>query len=759
MVSRIRSKAEKIHQSNRYTENKLGFIDSLNLYTRLLADKISGGIIDTPETPLGDGEFYYTSDRIYTRKGVKKALFLHELPPELPRGFISDLRNLVDADVRSFNTTHEMDEELYISLVLDARHYDLDFSKRSTQGRWSYFARQYEQVQRKAGNKKLEDELKDDKYSEGVRRKVNSFLYMKEAKESDSSFFKTTAIIEFIATSNDILEVGERTLKKYLYTSRVKTKQVFIQTNVYQKAFMPTASARNTLLNQMYPGDVWTDDILASFSLMTHGKVGDPIGIYHGIDIESKLPVTLDLSKGSDANNILLTASSGEGKSNMAKMIYTFLISLDDTYRTIIMDYEGGQYDAIGMLANASIVTMGGGEGRYVNTMAIGDLTGKPELDNMLKTEAIESTERVFHLLCSTEHDSGMSKHETALFSDAINEVYLDFGVKEDKNTWYRSKDVTFFHIYAKLLSYKNNKDKIMEYGLDEINDFVITLKPYFEKGGSKNHWFKDPISVQEIQDNKHLIFSFGMYGQDESMTDEKSIALRQMFVSYLVNLLASKNRAVGLRTVIFVEEMQRYLKQKYSGQILAGMSSGGRKLGMIVYYITNSPAELLTQAEMGFDSEGQSPAATIISNMNIVLLGALPRSDMDDLIDQFGLDNSQSVLYQLSEIREKNLTKEGAPLKYCFYLRYRGQSTVVRTLSHPALDELPLYATTVDADTGEGYEKDGKLKMNVGEEAIKAKIEMAVREEESLQRRNDNEWRNRMSDDNIWMTGEVDGD
>lgn len=752
-----RTKKEKLLAKGKGKYSGFKFIDSLNLYTRLYSEKISGGLTDTPSAPLGETEFYYTSDRIFTRNGVKKIFFVHEMPSEIRRGFVTDIRHAINKAVFSYNQSNNLNDRVDVSLIIHAKYYPMDLSDKRTQGRWEYFTRQYESVQKKAGEKTLQDELKSDKYSVAIRRKVNSFLYIKEAKDvEDSSFYKTTIIFEFIATSNDVLATAEKAFANFIGNSGLITKPIFIQTNEYQKSYMPMANSSPTLLSKMHVGDVWTDDTLSSFSLTTHGIVGDRIGVYHGIDIESKLPITFDFSKGSNANNILLTAGTGEGKSNMAKMIYTFLIPLQDTYRTIVLDYEGGQFDALGKLANASIVSMTGGDGRYVNTMVIGDLTGDSKVDDNLKIEAITSTERIFNLLMDERY--GMTKHQTSLFSDAINEVYLDFGVTDDPLTWKNSQATTFYHIYAKLVNYRNNNDKLYEYGHDEISEFIIGLKPYFEKGSIYTHWFKEPISITEILMNKHLIFNFGMGGQDEAMIDTKSLAIRQMFVSYLTNLIAGQNRAKNLRTVIFVEEMQRYLKQRYSGEILSAMSSGGRKLGMIVYYITNAPTELVQLSGTGVDENVRTHASTLISNMTMQIIGSLYRNDMDNLIDEFNLVSARDVLYELAKVKESN--NGSSDLKYCFYIKYKGQSTVVRTLSHPALDNLPLYATVHDASNFTEYSKDGKLKMNVGEEAIKAKIQMAIDDEFERQEFHDelnhginnfNDTMSKYNEHNIW--------
>lgn len=255
-----RTKRDRTFKTEKIKLGKFKMFDTLNLYTRLMAEYLTGGAIDVPDRTVEDGKFYYSTNRIFTQKGVKKMFFLHDLPDELVRGFVTDIREEVQKVVRTYNATHALNENVNIGLLIDGEHYDLDLSNRRVQGRWKHFTNQYDIVQKKAGAKTLEDELKSDKYSDSVRRKVSSFLYIKEAKEEeDSSFYKTKVILEFVATSNDVLEEAEKAFQAYVFRHRIRPRTVFIQTNEYQKSYTPMGSKMNSLLRRMNEGDVWAD--------------------------------------------------------------------------------------------------------------------------------------------------------------------------------------------------------------------------------------------------------------------------------------------------------------------------------------------------------------------------------------------------------------------------------------------------------------------------------------------------------------------
>lgn len=687
-----RLKASEELEASDIVKRGTKLLGAMDLYMRLLVDKITHGGMDVPPRVLSDGEFYYSTNRIFTRNGVKKMFFVRDLPDEISRGFVTDLREAVAKEVYNYNTTNGTDFNVSVTLLIDGVFYPLDFSNKRTQARWNNFVRQHARVSKEAKNRTLKDELNTDKYGAAVVRKVKSFLYLKEAKdEQNAAFFKTKIIFELVADNDEILEVAERTFRAFTYRYRIQHKEVFIQTNEYQKAYSPAGRPAKSLLRQMNEGDVYADDTITSLTVTTHGKVGDDVGVYHGIDIQSRDVVAFDMYSGTDAKNVLLTAGSGEGKSNYSKMLDTFYM-IDLLFSTVVFDYEGTEYKGLAYIGDAKIIGMGSAEGRYVNTMVIGDLTGDEELDAELKINAIESTERVFNLL--VDENYGMEPEQLAIFSDALGEVYADAGVTEERDSWKNSKGLTYFHIYSKIVEMtvgKHAKKYIEVHTAERLKNFRAILRPYFEEGGSRKHWFSKPIDIPEIMESRHIVFNFAMGATDESSVDGKALALRQMFASHLTLMKAAQNRVQGIKTVTFIEELQRYLKQRYSGDIVANFASAGRKLGLINYFITNAPSSMLISAESGATPLDKN-IGTIMSNITMVIIGALYRSDMAALAEYFSLHDSLGYLNELADVKENN--SEDATLKHCFYVKYRGQAAIVKMMSHPQLEDLPLYKT-----------------------------------------------------------------
>lgn len=680
-------------------------VSALSFYTGLLNQFFSRD--DLPEEPLSTGEFYYTADTIVTRKGIKKPIIITHLPEEINRCFITDIREDIEdwVDQYQVNIGASQDDHVDISvnLVQDMVHYDLRLDSMRSRGRWVGFVRLYEKVEREMEEKTLEDELKTDKHSDAVRRKVKSFLHIKAARDGindgvSAAFYKTTLVLELYAESknlyaaNDALHEAEKALKSYCIQNDVKIKRLFLDAHNYYKNYAPTSSYDdNQLIRKKYTGNVYSDDTLTGLVAPGHGKVGDPLGVYHGVDVTSREIVTFDLSKGTDAKNVLVTASTGQGKSRMMKTLLSFY-AIDPKYQSVIFDYEGTEYAALGKVSDATTVSIGSGQGVYVNTMVIPKESGDPEQDNLRLSTAKEMTSKVFSIIFDVE--DGMSNENQAILSDLMDGVYTEMGVNEEQpEHWYeRSKDITFYTIYAKLKQHmeeRNDKTFWSKHSFEEVRHFHNTVSLYFAKGATYNSWFKRAVDIDEFLKSKDVIFDFGMGGIGESSVDQRQLALRQLFASHLTTMKSMYNKQKGIRTVVVIEEMQRYLKQAQSVEIVAQFVSGGRKNGLIVYLVTNSPDQILTQGNL--DSVNvKEGVGSILNNITMWIIGALPSPLMGDMIDQFGLDNASGYLEQLAEIADHD--RKDAPLKYCFYVKYKSYQTIVKFIVHPAFDKSPIY-------------------------------------------------------------------
>lgn len=662
-----------------------------NLYSKLAVSKITKGFNDKPDHVLGDDEFYYSINRIYTSKKVKKMYFLNELPRLVDAGFLHILKQEVETKVRQLNSTYNTNKKCELIDIVRVTPFELNFSTFKNRSRMQMWKRRYETaIKESGGNTRLDDMVADK--SDIIKRDKNtymieSWLFVKEAQDKNKSeFCKANIILELVSDSDDMLMECEKVLMNYIHQNEMKVNEVFLQSNEYNKTFTPAGNlGGKSLLAKMNKPNILTDTLVNSFDVPTHGMVGDETGVCFGTDIYSGLPVFYDLGKGSDAINFLLTAETGKGKSNFNKGLYSAFDICG--YNTVTLDYEGDEYIPLGKLYDAIFFKINGEESRYFNTIAIGDLTGIKEIDNDLKNEAIKTTERVFSLLL--DEKNGMTPHEASLYSDCVNRVYDKFGVTDDPKTWHLSKGCTYFHLYGELVEMSKTDYYVREYG-SHIKDMLIKLRTYFERDGINHSMFDHPINLNELLDAKHVIFSFGMNGNDDSLINTKDLALKQLFVGYITTLIANHNRSKGQLTVVQIEEMQRYLNHSHSSAVISNMVTGGRKRGMIVFLITNAPLQLLTHTNKNTvtNEENAKNIDAILNNINAHIIGELKGRSSKLLAEFFGLEDA---------IPHLNLINSGGEMKYSFLIHYKGEFTIVKYLFHPALMETDLYATRKD--------------------------------------------------------------
>lgn len=696
LFKKVKKTNEKYEETSVKKRSKFTFFDTLNFYTKLLAEYKEHD--DLPERSLGIGDFYYTPESIITNNGIKKMYFLHDYPLEMPRYFLSDLRDEIAISTYNFNLNNQSNTKVSLNIIEDGEWFDLNFGNIRIKGVWASFTRQYERVKKEMGDGlDLKNALKTDKYSKQVIKKVNSFLHIKEAKENKASFFRTKVIVELvckdknIALANDALKDAEKTLKNFFVANDIVYKRTFLDAHNYQKNYTPAGTETKSLIRKKFKGSVWSDDTITSFVIPEHGIIGDNDGIPFGVDVLNGETISFNLKKGNDSKTALVTAASGEGKSYMCKMLFTFICG-DPDIDTVVFDWEGSEYHNLGIIADAQTVTM---NGAYVNTMVIPKPTGNFEIDKEAKQRAIETTTTVFNVLSDVQ--KGMTTKQRAIFSDMMAYAYSKYGVGEDMETWSNSENLNYYKLYSILVNdfiLGTNKTYIEEHGLEALKDFRNVLKPYFEENGIYSKWFSNPISFNDFIDSKTIIFNFGMGSKAEILTDETQITLAQLYAAHLTTLKASYNRANGRFTAVFIEELQRYLLQPYSGIIVKNFVTGGRKMGLINFLITNSPSELISGSDIDSPLVKDNLSA-VMSNIKLQCIGAIPERDMYNLIDLFGLERAQSFLLELSNVYENKVESGG--YKNAFFVKYRGESTVLKAISSPALSGLDLYETDVN--------------------------------------------------------------
>lgn len=540
-------------------------------------------------------------------------------------------------------------------------------------------------------------------------RIITSTKYLNEAElEHKRSFLKVFFIIEVSArrTEESLVNMANsiKSLKELCGQSDIKLTELKINMIDWLRAIGPFSLRSEKEVESKLAKKVMTDDILANFNSYKQGRVGTN-GVSLGIDILSGGPVMRKFKEDPDqADNWLISAATGGGKSFWIKTLLTFLLA--DNFICCIMDYEGDEYTNLanyiraGSPEDVKIISMGKGSTVYFDPCEIPELTGDPKVDDDLKENAINFIMSIFRIIVCGLNDT-FSKEEERVMSLAISRMYDTAGVTDDKETWKMSKGLRLHDVYHEVKEMVETKE-LVDVDADNLKhkaacSILDSSTVYFEPGEAKSGTFKQPMSANELYRAKLIVFSFGMKGAGDSATDPVILALKQLSVAY-VNIQIS-NYCKYVRHCFNVkvwEEFQRWGEARGSAETIANSITGGRKRGDVNFIVTNDLAAMLDDDNL--------LSKKLRQNIQNYAIGKIPdkgvRADFCRKFDQ------QDVLPALDNIaKAHNVIKSGSQKVSGSQSRYKnafciileeGKKAIVKVKLPKPLLESSLFKTGV---------------------------------------------------------------
>lgn len=507
-----------------------------------------------------------------------------------------------------------------------------------------------------------------------------SLLYLSDAEiRRKRRLFKCRSmmIISGVRGANFNTTVNE--VQNFCSSSGIKITRVEGDLSDFLRTFSPFSLELNANVLKKVGNTTIPDELLARFSSYDQGKVGKK-GIYWGTDIYSGFPVFKVVKKNSvDAENILITAETGGGKSFFLKGLILQFIG-NSNFNGTIMDIEGFEYLPLaGFVANNDnvvIINMAEGKGRYFDPVEI-NVTGDKDLDADMFSFSKSFTLAILKTLLGKnliEND-----WSSVIVNDAVSKTYASRGITVDPSTWHKSKGLTLFDVYenmktlyTEVLSFDSedslDDDLIQQYKSNEgyrcALDLVIAkLSSYFEpleKGGTRSDVFQDRVSLQEIKDAKLVICSFGMAGKSADMVDPIQMSLSQLSAANITHIRSLFSQAKGKYNFKVWEEFQRWGDFPDSEKTITTALTGGRKLGDVNLVVTNWVRKLLDDDRFGIFGNTTSFAIGAIDDeetrdmlckrLSIPLL----KPDLDKIVTAKGNNESFTSDDEVSSIYDK---------------------------------------------------------------------------------------------------------
>lgn len=599
--------------------------ETIHLYDELLFAEAVKGNSEECSVPTTDrGEVMIDFIGMYQGDKVTFYYILQALPEKLPINFKDGMRRECRGDTK-------------LTFITNLEPHKIDWSSPQMKSRLSAIAESTKELESSNVNSiNLHDKIEDIARK---RRIEQSLTYLSIAdKERHRGLLKMSMLIVVTGTRGDDFDNSVKFIEEYAKNREIKLMRVLYDIPAVVDYFSPFSHRRSKRIDSLVSTHVLTDEILARFTTYNQGILGDE-GIYFGTDVYSQFPVLKRVKPRVDtAENWLITAETGGGKSFAVKLLILQLLAKG--YNGTVMDIEGFEYIPMASFlsrnSKVQIINMAEGSGKYFDPVEIAARTGIDDIDRDAQKMSLNFTLAILKVLVGKSYDENI--WIDSVLNDAVSSVYNSAGVTDDPDTWTNSKGLTLFDMYNSVKSLRMAK-RGDEY-LQAVDLALAMLSKYFEPTGTRRGIFKERVHVSDIIESDLLICSFGMAGKSVSSVDEVQMALMQLSAAQLSHQRSIYSKAKGRYNFKLWEEFQRWGKFPDSDKTLGVALTGGRKLGDVNIIITNVIKELLDNDIMG-----------ILDNITSIMIGAIDNANTRERVcNQLSIPNLKPELDKISK-------------------------------------------------------------------------------------------------------------
>lgn len=501
-------------------------------------------------------------------------------------------------------------------------------------------------------------------------RRSESLIYLSDAvNKRGSRLFVHRSLMLISGTRGPVFDDVVESFNSRMATWGITATRVDTQIEQYLKSFSPFTMEMQESVRKEVGNSTVTDELAARFISYVHGKVGSG-SFYMGTDIHSESPVLKEFKRTSqDAENFLVTAETGGGKSFYVKVLSLQFLA-NDLYNGTIMDIEGDEYSPIAnFLTNVGeeVVTlnMSEGIGLYFDPLEIYQ-TGDSDLDASMYSDAVMTAKNIYNAVVGTDSFEGtMKSWVDTIITALINEIYYTRGVfQADPGSWKYSAGANLHEGYEHLVTIRrkfesgekgdtDNQEALLSLLRDNNKQLIealsivyMRLRQYFaspDAGGTQSYVFSKRIRLEDVSTAKLVVCSFGMKGKTDKSVDTTQMALAQIYAARIAHLRSLFSKSSGMYNFKVWEEFQRWGQFHGSASTINTALTGGRKLGDVNIICTNRLQELLDNDRMG-----------ILDNLTSYAVGGLAKEETAAIFaEKFNITPFLGELSNISKIVE----------------------------------------------------------------------------------------------------------
>lgn len=676
-------------------KRKAKFIEKGEMYDMMIANLMAKDAIIEPEEKLDNSQLAIGFSNISSESQITKYYMIRQFPDYLQQKFIYETRKFC------------LERGVKMNFYIYAQPHHINWESAEMRNRmhiWKQYSEEH--------NRPVDVFAYRNQRGDAIVRNriIMSTKYLNEAElEHKRSYVKAFFIIEISAARDeDSIVAMQRAIakmKSLFESSEIRASELRINMIEWLRAIDPFCLDVSKELSTKLSKKVLTDDLLANFNGYTQGRVGTT-GVPIGIDINNGGPVMWKFkSDPNAAENWLISAVTGGGKSFFIKVLLTYLMA--SKFVVSVMDYEGDEYDPLanfirrGNPDDVKIVSMGKGSAVYFDPCEIAELTGDPDIDCDLKKNAVSFIMAIFRtIVCGVKDEFTIEQEK--IMSMAIQRAYDNRGVVDnDPETWKRSRNMRLMEIYNEICDLVDS-NYFRQQGSEEKHKVAEGIKDatsiYFEEGQVKSGIFRRPMSANELYRAKFIVFSFGMKGADPSSIDYTELALKQLSVAYVNIQISNYCKYVKKCFNVKVwEEFQRWIKvgegagstKGSSASIIINTITGGRKRGDVNFIVTNDLAQLL---------DGSKVSDTLIQNIQHYAIGGIKKDDVRKNFCETCDQHELSYALEQISIANSSSSQTSNKYKYAFCVAFdNGKRVIVKSYIPKELLNSKLFRTGVD--------------------------------------------------------------
>lgn len=356
-----------------------------------------------------------------------------------------------------------------------------------------------------------------------------------EFREGRSEYVELHFVVTISADNNKGLKLAakafERSLKNFS-GSDFKYKRLKGEQHLALQATSITGSAEKLL--KRYKGRVMSIDSLAAFYPFVSGNFSDDNGIYIGHRIDSALSINLSFKKSADAQNMLVTGATGEGKSAFIKGLVLGLLIAG--YKIYIYDLDG-EFKELCDACGGLWLDLTGKDAPFVDTTIIQpklmdevknlsklskeDIERIRDVDNNRYMDAANETVALISMICNKKLWEENKSVENAA-QDALIKMWADEKIlRDDPETWDNGKP-SFKKLYNKISDHASQVNY-------EFNEGAKLLKnelwSYFE--GLDSNVFDKSIDSRIFKGYQLVVIRTISAGENPSPKDKRNATLK----------------------------------------------------------------------------------------------------------------------------------------------------------------------------------------------------------------------------------------